>query len=338
MYLYKMFYLILLNLILIISVECKQFKRCQLARELYWRHKIPEKDLPIWLCITYKSSGYNTDTVDTETGTYGMFQIHKRFCYEHSDEQLENQEKLCKVPCDAFVDYDITDDIACVKKIFIEAKYFTGNGFSAWKLYKKCKGPRSKLYIKGCNYRKRPRRKMKISTQNIVKEATTVKSNNITSVQNQQNSTDFNHEINTSSVIPHLFDVYPACNEETFIVSKKNLSAICSMINNSSSTTAGNNTKNNLTEVSANMVNNENFSEISINKTLKTTLTEGELNTTERISSQNITTESMTYITISSQIIEKIMKNSTQELQTENGVRKKMLVVFNWLYNQIMSM
>lgn len=57
------------------------------------------------------------------------------------------------------------------------------------------------------------------------------------------------------------------------------------MINKNSLTCAGNTTKHNLTEVSANMVNNDNYTEISINKTF---LTEGELITTERISLQNI--------------------------------------------------
>lgn len=351
-----MFYIFLINVALIISVQCKQYKRCQLARELYWRHKIPEKDLPVWLCITYKSSRYNTDIIDTKKGNYGMFQINKQFCYEFSDEQLENKEKLCNVPCEAFVDYDIKDDIECVKKIFNEAKYFLGNGFLGWELYKKCKGPRSKLYIKGCNYRKPPKRK--INKQKIDNELTTVNSilsidKNISEITKKNVKTNITLELLTTSTP---LDVYPAGNDATFIVSRNNLSIICSkLINENSATLLKNTTKpisteegvKNVNNITKNLVNINNITE-ELNEELNINLvniTNKEQPKPTEIILQNNLTNSSTGLTLNetnlmseaTNVTKLIMNNNTSEYQNNNGISKKMLFVFSWLLNKLMN-
>lgn len=366
----------------LILIQCKQFKRCQLARELYWRHKIHEKDLPIWLCITYKSSQYNTDIIDTNKGNYGMFQINKRFCYEFSDEQLENELRLCPIPCDAFVDDDIKDDVKCVKKIYKEAKYFTGNGFSAWELYKDCKGPKSNLYIKGCNYRKPPKKMMALLKQKRRKFLN--KSSNYVNINKsvKQQINNISYQTTDKLIISTndtLSNIFLANNKKTFIVSKNNLSYICfksdnndnnilstglfgnnntkttyienntvipptcnvltssdiepQMNSNFNDTTTNNNTYKNYTI-------NKNYDNIQNNLTLKEKFfksnnfyNNNELtnNIYKNNSLTELTSEKYKYINLT-------QSTNDEEFHSKNDMSKKLLNIFNWIYNQVMSL
>ena len=58
----------MINLIL-----AKKFERCELARELIWKHNMPLKNIGMLVCIAEERSNLNTDFV--KLSSYGLFQV-----------------------------------------------------------------------------------------------------------------------------------------------------------------------------------------------------------------------------------------------------------------------
>lgn len=117
-------------LIFIISfqfVSAKIYDRCELAQELRDLHEIPDNQLATWICIANHESNFNTAAVNRGSGDHGLFQISQLFWCSPP-----GQGYACGVPCSAFTDDDIEDDVICARRIFREHKRLSGDGFNAW--------------------------------------------------------------------------------------------------------------------------------------------------------------------------------------------------------------
>merc|ERR1712012_89340 len=125
----------LLTILLLGVIHCKRYKRCELAEELRNKHKIVNRNfLANLVCIGHYESGLETDAVGTkgEEGSHdhGLFQISDKYWCERPGSPSAN---VCNLPCSALVDEDLNDDIACVRRIYLETAQLSGDGLSAWR-------------------------------------------------------------------------------------------------------------------------------------------------------------------------------------------------------------
>lgn len=67
------------------QTEARIYDRCELARELYFNHRMPPNQISTWVCIAQHESGFNTAAVGTAnrdyTSDHGLFQgiVSSRF-------------------------------------------------------------------------------------------------------------------------------------------------------------------------------------------------------------------------------------------------------------------
>ncbi|BES99896.1 lysozyme [Nesidiocoris tenuis] len=126
--------------------DSKVFGICELSQVLHYQLDVPLADLPMWLCIAYYESNYNTSAVGPLAEDFGLFQISKLFWCDPRG-NVENAGKVksappnvCGLKCDRLLDDDISDDVACARTVFQEHQNFEGDGFKAWAVYEpKCK-------------------------------------------------------------------------------------------------------------------------------------------------------------------------------------------------------
>ncbi|TMW51777.1 hypothetical protein DOY81_003158 [Sarcophaga bullata] len=115
----------------------KVYKKCELAQELYHKHRMPMEQIPKWVCIAQHESSYNTAAVgrlNTDgSADHGLFQISDLYWCAHDQ---QGGSKACNIPCDKLLDSDITDDVKCIKIIYEEHTRISGDGFNAWTVYK----------------------------------------------------------------------------------------------------------------------------------------------------------------------------------------------------------
>ncbi|XP_050333376.1 uncharacterized protein LOC126761348 isoform X2 [Bactrocera neohumeralis] len=113
----------------------KIYQKCELAQELYFKHKMPMKDVPTWVCIAQHESSFNTAAVGRlnadGSADHGLFQISDLYWCSHEDAN----GKACHISCNKLLDNDITDDVRCVKTIYEEHTRLSGDGFTAWTVY-----------------------------------------------------------------------------------------------------------------------------------------------------------------------------------------------------------
>ncbi|KAL1455992.1 hypothetical protein WDU94_000750 [Cyamophila willieti] len=110
------------------------FKPCELARILL-DNEISIEDVSTWICIARYESTFNSSAVGHMSGDgsldHGLFQINDRYwCTDKDDDIL-----ACGITCKALEDDDLTDDIACARRIYRAHKRQAGNGWSAWAVY-----------------------------------------------------------------------------------------------------------------------------------------------------------------------------------------------------------
>uniref|UniRef100_A0A240SWY4 lysozyme n=1 Tax=Glossina morsitans morsitans TaxID=37546 RepID=A0A240SWY4_GLOMM len=114
----------------------KIYSKCELAQELYRKHHIPMEQIPIWVCIAQHESGFNTSAIARlnadGSADHGLFQISDLYWCSHD----RNGGKACNISCDDLLDSDISDDVRCVKAIYEEHSRISGDGFTAWSVYK----------------------------------------------------------------------------------------------------------------------------------------------------------------------------------------------------------
>ncbi|XP_067646312.1 mucin-4 isoform X1 [Eurosta solidaginis] len=129
----------------------KMYEKCELAQELYFKHKIPMKDVPTWVCIAEHESSYNTAAVGRShadgSADHGLFQISDLYC-SANDNSVGG--KACGISCNKLLDNDLADDMRCVKIIFDEHTRLTGNGFTAWTAYERNCQEQSLEQIRAC--------------------------------------------------------------------------------------------------------------------------------------------------------------------------------------------
>ncbi|XP_046394525.1 lysozyme 2-like [Ischnura elegans] len=124
----------------------KVYERCELARELKERHKIPDKDLATWVCIARHESEFNSSAVGRLNGDgsedHGIFQISDKYWCSPPGEGF-----ACAVSCASLEDDDLADDVRCAKRIKrAHDRVSGGNGFSAWAVYRQhCSLPQDAL-------------------------------------------------------------------------------------------------------------------------------------------------------------------------------------------------
>ncbi|KAJ8867429.1 hypothetical protein PR048_031230 [Dryococelus australis] len=125
--------------------HAKTYTRCELARELRFKLEVPADQVPVWVCIAEHESEYNTSAVGP-TGDHGLFQISQLYWCSPPGVGW-----ACGVTCAELEDDDIADDVACARRIFREHQRLSGNGFSAWAVYRPhCTGVDLGRYVEGC--------------------------------------------------------------------------------------------------------------------------------------------------------------------------------------------
>ncbi|CAG9840778.1 unnamed protein product [Diabrotica balteata] len=121
----------------------KIYNRCELARELKYKHNVPDEQISKWVCIAERESNLNTSSLGN--GDHGIFQISEQYwCSPYG------KGSGCNAFCGDFRDHDLTDDVACIEIIFNEHVGISGDGFNAWAVYPfYCKGDTS-FYTSNC--------------------------------------------------------------------------------------------------------------------------------------------------------------------------------------------
>ncbi|XP_037722422.1 uncharacterized protein LOC119555222 isoform X1 [Drosophila subpulchrella] len=113
----------------------KIYNRCELAKELYHKHKLPMKEIPTWVCIAQHESSFNTAAVgklnSDGSEDHGLFQISDIYWCSHD----QTSGKACHIECDRLLDSDISDDVQCIRTIHEEHTRLSGDGFNAWTVY-----------------------------------------------------------------------------------------------------------------------------------------------------------------------------------------------------------
>lgn len=132
----KAFIALILLFACILTVHCKVYSKCELARALS-KNGIPRRELPDWVCLVQAESNFNTKATNTNTNKtkdWGIFQINDKYWCKPSDDRFSYNE--CKLNCeqDLLTD-DITKATTCAKKIKGR------QGFKAWYGWQnKCQG------------------------------------------------------------------------------------------------------------------------------------------------------------------------------------------------------
>ncbi|XP_056632009.1 uncharacterized protein LOC130442056 [Diorhabda sublineata] len=138
-------FIAVLQLVFIDVAKAKIYDRCDLAKDLQYKYGFSNEQISTWICIVQHESLFNTSAMNHGSGDHGLFQISQLYWCSS-----EHKGHACNANCASFRDDDISDDVKCVKKIYKEHSKISGNGFSAWTVYRYyCKGDTSR-YIEGC--------------------------------------------------------------------------------------------------------------------------------------------------------------------------------------------
>lgn len=109
----------------------KIYERCELAKELYFEHKLPFEQIATWVCIAKHESNFNTSAVGRlnfdGSGDHGLFQISDIYWCSPPGKGW-----ACGVSCSKFENADISDDVACIK---VKNRFYFINNVSAVKVF-----------------------------------------------------------------------------------------------------------------------------------------------------------------------------------------------------------
>lgn len=118
----------------ILSGGSKVFNRCELAKELRYKHNIQKDQIHTYVCIAQTLSGLNTGFEAPKnadgSSSHGLFQINDQYWCD-----VNRPGNGCNIKCSKLRDADISDDLECVQKIFNDHKQLFGDGFQAWAPY-----------------------------------------------------------------------------------------------------------------------------------------------------------------------------------------------------------
>lgn len=97
----------------------KIYERCELARELYYTHDLPYEQIATWVCIAKYESIFNTSAIGNVnydgSQDHGLFQISDIYWCSPPGKGW-----VCGLSCAKLENSDISDDVACMKKIYDE--------------------------------------------------------------------------------------------------------------------------------------------------------------------------------------------------------------------------
>lgn len=127
-----------------VSDQGRAYERCELAKELRYRHNVPQDQIADWVCIALYSS--NLATSAKGQNSHGLFQINNEYWCSNNGVR----GKKCNLDCSTLEDSDITDDYQCARLIFDTHRELYGNGFSAWNVHEPYCHGRSAQIIDGC--------------------------------------------------------------------------------------------------------------------------------------------------------------------------------------------
>ncbi|CAB3365417.1 Hypothetical predicted protein [Cloeon dipterum] len=125
--------LLVLSICALLGSACsKIYERCELAKELRDRLRVPAEQLATWVCIAEHESRYNTSIIGTlaQGKDHGIFQISDLYWCETGDDG-----GACGIDCNSLLDDDIRDDYVCARRIYRAHQGLQGNGFRAWAVY-----------------------------------------------------------------------------------------------------------------------------------------------------------------------------------------------------------
>ncbi|KAJ1061572.1 hypothetical protein K5549_002607 [Capra hircus] len=143
--------LVILGLLcLSVAVQGKVFERCELARTLKELGLDGYKGVSLanWMCLARWESNYNTRATNYNRGDkstdYGIFQINSRWWC--NDGKTPRAVNACRIPCSALLKDDITQAVACAKRVVSDPQ-----GIKAWVAWRnKCQNKDVRSYVKGC--------------------------------------------------------------------------------------------------------------------------------------------------------------------------------------------
>ncbi|XP_046446453.1 lysozyme C II-like isoform X4 [Daphnia pulex] len=139
--------------------RAQTYDRCQLARDLLHKYKLPANQISQWICLVRWESNFNTSAIGSLNSDgsldHGLFQISDLFWCDHQ----QGMDSACGLTCESLRNEDIKDDVICAKRIFRQHQHLTGNGFNAcfaflavrrvaWRLH--CQGD-TDSYTADCN-------------------------------------------------------------------------------------------------------------------------------------------------------------------------------------------
>lgn len=113
-------------------VKGKIYGLCELAVELRFKFNIPESLVNPWICIIENESNFNTSHVagDANEMKYGLFNIPSgKWCGDHTN------NARCKIDCNKLIDSDISDDLECAIKVYLNEQAISNAGLKAWPSY-----------------------------------------------------------------------------------------------------------------------------------------------------------------------------------------------------------
>lgn len=129
-----------MSLVLVATVlgvsTAKIFEKCELASLLEKVYGVSREDVKKWVCIAQYESSFDTSSVnDFNTNgskDYGLFQLNNKYWCDDT-----YGKNVCRMPCADLLDDDLTDDVACFKKIIKETEQWKGQGtgYTAWVAY-----------------------------------------------------------------------------------------------------------------------------------------------------------------------------------------------------------
>ncbi|XP_074076818.1 alpha-lactalbumin [Macrotis lagotis] len=122
--------LLLLSIVLP-TTPAKNLNKCEFIQKVREQKLDSYVPMPEFTCTIFHSTGFSThNKVDNNGNTeYGIFQISNNgWCAEKQEDVAKS---VCGIHCSKFLDEDITDDIACVKKIMQRTERL-----DYWKAYK----------------------------------------------------------------------------------------------------------------------------------------------------------------------------------------------------------
>nr|AFU52821.1 lysozyme C [Murina leucogaster] len=137
-------------LLLSVAVQAKVYERCELARTLK-RHGMDGYrgvSLANWLCLARWESSYSTRATNYNpkygSTDYGIFQINS--LYWCNDGKTPRAVNNCGISCNALLQDDITQAIACAKRVVSDPQ-----GIRAWVAWKDhCRNRDLTRYTRGC--------------------------------------------------------------------------------------------------------------------------------------------------------------------------------------------